>query len=355
MSYKILIINPGSTSTKISVYENEKEILSETLRHPAEEIAKFATIPDQKDFRKQIILDSLKKEHFDMSTLNAVSCRGGLLKPIHGGTYATTPELLADSRKGVQGQHAANLGALIGKEIGDELGIPSFVVDPPTVDEMMSIAKYSGLPIIERQSKFHALNQKAVARRYAKEVGKKYDELNLIVCHMGGGISVGAHCHGEVIDTYNALDGEGPFTPERTGSLPCNQLVDLCFGGKYTEGEIRKMITGRGGLVAYTGSTDMRDLIDAMNKGDKKVTEVVDAFHYQIAKEIAALSACLKGKIDQIILTGGIAYGKETVDALTEYIGWIAPVTTYPGEDEMLSLAQGALRVLNGEEKLQTY
>lgn len=355
MSHKILIINPGSTSTKISVYEDEKEIIDQTLRHPAAEIAKFATIPDQKDWRKQLILDLMQKENFDMKTLSAVCARGGLLKPIHGGTYATTPELLADSRKGVQGQHAANLGALIAKEIGDSLGIPSFVVDPPTVDEMMPIARYSGLPIIQRISKFHALNQKAVARRYAKEHGVKYTDLNLLVCHMGGGISVGAHCHGEVIDTYNALDGEGPFTPERTGSLPCDQLVDLCFSGKYTEAEIRKMITGRGGLVAYTGSTDMRDLIKAMNEGDKKVKEVVDAFHYQIAKEIGALSVCLKGKVDQIILTGGIAHGQETVDALSELLSWIAPITVYPGEDEMLSLAQGALRVLNGEEELQKY
>jgi butyrate kinase len=355
MSYKILIINPGSTSTKVSVYEDEKVLIDQTLRHPAEEIAKFATIPDQKDWRKQLILDFMAKEHFDLKSLNAICARGGLLKPIHGGTYATTPALLEDSRKGVQGQHACNLGALIAKEIGDSLGIPSFVVDPPTVDEMMPIARYSGLPIIKRISKFHALNQKAVARRYAKEHNVKYTDLNLLVCHMGGGISVGAHCHGEVIDTYNALDGEGPFTPERTGSLPCDQLVDLCFSGKYTEAEIRKMITGRGGLVAYTGSTDMRDLIKAMNEGDKKVKEVVDAFHYQIAKEIGALSVCLKGHVDQIILTGGIAYGKETVDALSELLSWIAPITVYPGEDEMLSLAQGALRVLNGEEKLQQY
>jgi len=358
MSQRILIINPGSTSTKISVYEDEKEILAETIRHPAEEIAKFATIPDQEAFRKKLILDTLKAEKFDMSSLTAVSCRGGLLKPIHGGTYETTPALLEDSRKGVQGQHACNLGSLIGKEIGDELGIPSFVVDPPTVDEMMPIARYSGLPCIQRKSKFHALNQKAVARRYAKEHGVSYNSLNLIVCHMGGGISVGAHCHGEVIDTYNALDGEGPFTPERTGSLPGDQLVTLCFSGKYTESEIRRMITGRGGLLAYAGSTDMRDLLKEVEAGNKKVAEVVDAFHYQIAKELASLSVCMRrggGKIDQIILTGGIAYGKETVNALTDLIGWIAPITVYPGEDEMLALAQGALRVLNGEEKPRNY
>lgn len=358
MSYRILIINPGSTSTKISVYEDEKELLSETIRHPAAEISKYATIPDQEDFRKQLILKTLKDENFDMSTLSAVSCRGGLLKPIHSGTYTTSPALLEDSRKGVQGQHACNLGALIGKEIGDELGIPSFVVDPPTVDEMMPISRYSGLPCIRRQSKFHALNQKAVARRYAKEHNVKYEDLNLLVCHMGGGISVGAHCHGEVIDTFNALDGEGPFSPERTGSLPGDQLVTLCFSGKYTEAEIRKMITGRGGLVAYAGSTDMRDLLKEVEEGDKKVAEVVDAFHYQIAKEIGAQAVSLHrhgGKVDQIILTGGIAYGKETVEALADMVGWIAPITVYPGEDEMLALAQGALRVLSGEEQPRNY
>ena len=354
MSYKILVINPGSTSTKIGVFEDEKMLFDKTLRHPAEEIAKFATIPEQKEWRKELVIEALKENDFDIKTLSAVSARGGLIAPLHGGTYATTDKILADCVKGVQGQHAANLGALIAREIGDELGIPSYVVDPPVVDEMCPVAKYSGHPAIVRRSKFHALNQKAVAKRYAKEVGKPYEELNLIVCHMGGGISVGAHVGGNVIDTENALDGEGPFSPERAGTLPSGDLVNLCFGGKYTEADIRKMLTGRGGLVAYTGSTDMRDLLK-MAETDPKVAEVIDAFHYQIGKEIGSMAAAMKGKVDQIILTGGIAYGKETVQALTEMVGWIAPVTVYPGEDELLALTQGALRVLKGEEKLQTY
>ena len=354
MSYKILVINPGSTSTKIGVFEDETMLFDKTLRHPAEEIAKFASIPDQKEWRKELVLEALKENNFDSKTLNAVSARGGLIAPMRGGTYATTDKILADCVKGVQGQHAANLGALIAREIGDELGIPSFIVDPPVVDEMCAVAKYSGHPAIVRRSKFHALNQKAVAKRYAKEVGKAYEDLNLIVCHMGGGISVGAHVNGSVIDTENALDGEGPFSPERAGTLPSGDLVNLCLGGQYTEAEIRKMLTGRGGLVAYTGSTDMRDLLK-MAETDPKVAEVIDAFHYQIGKEIGSMAAAMKGKVDQIILTGGIAYGKETVAALKEMVEWIAPVTVYPGEDELLALTQGALRVLKGEEEVGVY
>ena len=354
MSHKILVINPGSTSTKIGVYEDETLLFDKTLRHPAEEIAKFENIPSQKEWRKQLVMDALQENNFDAKQLTAVSGRGGLVAPLHGGTYATSDKMLADCIKGVQGQHACNLGALISREIGDELGIPSFVVDPPAVDELCAVARYSGHPALVRRSKFHALNQKAVAKRYAKEQGVPYESLNLIVCHMGGGISVGAHVLGNVIDTENALDGEGPFSPERAGSLPSGDLVNLCFGGEYSEAEIRKMLTGRGGLVAYVGSTDMRDIIKQAET-DPKTAEVVDAFHYQIGKEIGSMAAAMNGKVDQIILTGGIAYGKETVEALTKMIGWIAPITVYPGEDELLSLSQGALRVLNGEEELQVY
>ena len=354
MSYKIFALNPGSTSTKIGVYEDENLLFDKTLRHPAEEIAQFATIPDQKEWRKELVMEALQENHFDPKQLTGVCARGGLVKPIPGGTYATSDALLADCVAGVQGQHAANLGGLIAREIGDELGVPSFIADPPVVDEMQAIARYSGHPLIPRVSKFHALNQKAVAKRFAKEHGKKYEDLNLIVCHMGGGVSVGAHIKGSVVDTENALDGEGPFSPERSGSLPTDAVMKLCFSGKYTEAELRKMFVGRGGLVAYAGSTDMRDLLK-MAETDAKVAEVVDAFHYQIGKEIGAMAAVMHGKVDQIILTGGIAYGKETTDALKEMVEWIAPVTVYPGEDELLALAQAALRVLNGEEKAQEY
>mgnify|MGYP000002455160 FL=1 len=354
MSNYILVINPGSTSTKIGVFENGTLLFDKTLRHPAEEIAKFATIPDQKGWRKELVEQALTENNFDMKKLTAICARGGLVKPIRGGTYATSDALLADCVAGVQGQHACNLGGLIAREIGDELGIPSFIADPPVVDELQAIARYSGHPLIQRVSKFHALNQKAVAKRYAKEVGKKYEDLNLIVCHMGGGVSVGAHVKGSVVDTENALDGEGPFSPERSGSLPTDAVMKLCFSGDYTEEELRKMFVGRGGLVAYAGSTDMRDLLK-MAETDAKVAEVIDAFHYQIGKEIGAMAAAMHGQVDQIILTGGIAYGKETVQALKDMVEWIAPVTVYPGEDELLALAQAALRVLNGEEQAKDY
>lgn len=354
MSYEILVINPGSTSTKIGVFSDEKMLFDVTLRHSAEEIGRYPTIADQKDFRKELVEKALADNNYDIHNLSAVSARGGLVAPLPGGTYTINDKLLHDSRAGVSGQHASNLGALIAHEIGQELGIPAFVVDPPVVDELMDKARISGHPAIERKSKFHALNQKAVAKRYAKEVGRPYEELNLIVCHMGGGVSVGAHKKGLIVDTQNALDGEGPFSPERSGTLPAGALVDLCFDPDHSQNEIRKMLTGRGGMVAYTGSTDMREITERA-KTNKKVALVLDAFHYQIAKEIGAMAVALEGKVDQIILTGGIAYGEVTQKALKEQVEWIAPVTVYPGEDELLALTQGALRVLKGEEEAHTY
>lgn len=354
MSYRILVVNPGSTSTKIGVYEDEQLLFDKTLRHSAEEIAQFNTIPAQKDWRRDLVMKALREQGFDARTLSAVSGRGGLLRPIRGGTYAVNDNMVKDCTIGVQGQHASNLGGLIAREIGDELGIPSYIVDPVVIDEMTDVARYAGHPLFQRVSIFHALNQKAVAKRFAKEQGKKYEDLNLIVCHMGGGVSVGAHVKGEVVDTGNALEGEGPFSPERSGTLPSGALVDLCFSGKYTEQEIRRMITGNGGLLAYTGSTDMQELMRRAAT-DAKVREVIDAFHYRVAKEIGAMAAAMKGQVDQIILTGGIAHGQETVDALKGYVSWIAPVTVYPGEGELLALAEGALRVLRGEETAKIY
>ena len=354
MSYRILVINPGSTSTKIGVYEDEQLLFDKTLRHSAEDIAQFKTIAAQKDWRRDLVMRALREQGIDARTLSAVSGRGGLLRPIRGGTYAVNDNMVTDCTIGIQGQHASNLGGLIAREIGDELGIPSYIVDPVVIDEMADVARYAGHPLFQRVSIFHALNQKAVAKRFAKEQGKKYEELNLIVCHMGGGVSVGAHVKGSVVDTENALDGEGPFSPERSGSLPTDAVMRLCFSGDYTEAELRKMFVGRGGLVAYAGSTDMRDLLK-MAETDTKVAEVIDAFHYQIGKEIGAMAAAMHGQVDQIILTGGIAYGKETVHALKDMVEWIAPVTVYPGEDELLALAQAALRVLNGEEQAKEY
>ena len=354
MSYKILIINPGSTSTKIGVYEDENQLMEETLRHSTEEIAQYNTIYDQKDFRKNVILDVLKEKGVNLEDIDVVVGRGGLLKPIPGGTYATTPELLEDLKIGKQGQHASNLGGILASEIAAQINVPSYIVDPVVVDELQDVARLSGHPLFPRISIFHALNQKAVAKRYAKESGKAYEDLNLIVVHMGGGVSVGAHKNGQIIDVANALDGDGPFSPERSGGLPSGSLMKLCFSGKYTQAEVSKMINGNGGFNAYVGTNDMRDLVK-MAATDEKAKLVMDAFHYQIEKEIGAMSVVLGGKVDAIILTGGIAYNAITQETIKEATEWIAPITVYPGEDELLALAQGALRVMNGEESAKEY
>ena len=355
MSYKILIINPGSTSTKIGVFEDENLLFEETLRHSTEEISQYETIVDQKDFRKKIITDLLASKNFDIHSLNVVVGRGGMLKPIPGGTYAVTDELLADLKKGVQGQHASNLGGILARELADSIGVPAYIVDPVVVDELMPIARYSGMPEIPRGSIFHALNQKAVAKRYAKEVGKPYESLRLIVVHMGGGVSVGAHEGGRVVDVFSAFDGDGAFSPERAGGVPCGALVKMCFSGKYTEKEVYSKLIGKGGFNAYLGTNDMRDVTKRANEGDEKAAEAKQAFLLQVAKDIGSMACVLNGKVDQIILTGGIAYGKDVCEVLKERTGWIAPVTVYPGEDELLALAQGAMRVMNGEEKVMEY
>ena len=310
---------------------------------------------DQKDFRKEIILDFLKEKNCDPKTLNVIVGRGGLLKPIPGGTYAVSDALLADLKAGVQGQHASNLGGILAREIGDSLGVPSYIVDPVVVDELTDKARISGMPELPRRSIFHALNQKAVARRFAKENGKRYEDLNLIVIHMGGGVSVGAHDHGKVVDVNNILDGEGCFSPERSGTVPVGDLIKMCFSGKYTQKEVYKKICGNGGFNGYLHTNDAREVGKMAESGNALAKQVWEAFFYQIAKDAGAMAAVLHGKVDQIILTGGIAYNPFTAKTLTEYLGWIAPVTTYPGEDELLALCQGALRVMTGEEEAKNY
>lgn len=356
MGYKSLVINPGSTSTKIGVFEDETLIFEETLRHATEVIAQYDSIVAQKDFRKEVITDVLKEKNFDISTLDVIVGRGGLLKPIPGGTYAATDELVKDLVEAKRGEHASNLGGIIAKEIGDEIGVPSFIVDPVVVDELDDVARLSGHPELPRTSIFHALNQKAVAKRYAKEKGVNYEDLNLIVVHMGGGVSVGAHRNGKVVDVFNALDGDGAFSPERAGSVPNGELIRLCYSGKYTEKEMVKQLVGKAGFNAYLGTNDARDVEDlAFNKGDENAKLVLDAFIYQVAKDIGAQATVLEGKIDQIIFTGGIAYSKYTIGELTRKVGFLAEITVYPGEDELLALAQGALRVLNKEEEAGVY
>lgn len=355
MSIKSLIINPGSTSTKIGAFEDETLLFDKTLRHPTEEIAKYASIIDQKDFRKKIILDTLREDDCDIHSFDVIVGRGGLLKPIEGSTYAVSDALLEDLKKGVQGQHASNLGGILAREIGDEIGVPSYIVDPVVVDELTDQARLSGMPELPRRSIFHALNQKAVARRFAKEHGKRYEDLNLIVIHMGGGVSVGAHSHGKVVDVNNILDGEGCFSPERAGTVPVGDLIKMCFSGKYTEKEIYKKICGNGGFNGYLGTNDARVVEQMVKDGNAEAKLVQDAFYYQIAKDAGAMATVLEGKVDQIILTGGIAYNPYTREILEQKIGFIAPITVYPGEDELLALAQGALRVMKGEEAAKVY
>jgi butyrate kinase len=355
MSFKMLIINPGSTSTKIGVYDDNREIFVETLRHSSEKIEKYNNIYDQFEFRKAVILDILEEKGFKVTLLNAVIARGGLLKPIKGGTYTVNDEMLEDLKIGVQGQHASNLGGIIANEIAKPLGIPAFIVDPVVVDEMTEVARVSGMEGLNRKSIFHALNQKAVAKRYSKENNLKYEDLNLIVVHMGGGVSVGVHQKGKVVDVNNALDGDGPLSPERSGSVPIGELVKMCFSGEYSLEEIKKKIVGKGGIVSYVGTNDIRTVEEKIISGDKKAELIKEAFIYQVSKEIGSCATVLKGKVNSIILTGGIAYSKDITNKIIESVGFISPVTIYPGEDELLALAEGGQRVLMGEEDALNY
>ncbi|MDR7857706.1 butyrate kinase [Tissierella sp.] len=352
---RLLIINPGSTSTKIAVFDNEKITFEETLRHTVEELSVFSRIYDQFEFRKNIIVDALQKNNISLDSLNGVIGRGGLLNPIEGGTYEVNDKMIDDLKAANRGEHASNLGGILAHEIAKEIGKRSFIVDPVVVDELSDVARISGMKEIERISIFHALNQKAVARRYANSINKSYEDLNLIVVHLGGGISVGAHEKGRVIDVPNALNGEGAFSPERAGGLPVGDLVKLCYSGKYTEDEIKKMITGKGGIVSYLGTNDAREVENRIKNGDKYAELIYYAMAYQVAKDIGAAAAVLKGNVDRIIVTGGIAYDKLFTSWIDERVKFIADVTIYPGEDELTALAEGGLRVLRGEEEAKLY
>ncbi|ADV93148.1 MULTISPECIES: butyrate kinase [Bacillaceae] len=352
---RILTINPGSTSTKIGVFHNERSIFEKTLRHNIEELQRFDRIIDQYEFRKNHILETLHEQGINISKFDAVCARGGLLRPIEGGTYVVNDEMIEDLKSGYAGQHASNLGGIIAREIADGLNIPSYIVDPVVVDEMSVLAKVSGMPEIERKSIFHALNQKAVARKAAASLGKRYENMKMIITHMGGGITIGVHDRGRVVDVNNGLHGEGPFSPERAGTVPAGDLVDLCFSGEYTKEEIMKKLVGTGGLLGYLGTNDAVKVEQMIQGGDEKARFIYDAMAYQVAKEIGAASAALKGEVEAIVLTGGLAYGKSFVSAIRSYIDWISDVLVYPGENELQSLAQGALRVLQGEEQSKQY
>lgn len=348
MPFRILAINPGSTSTKIAVYEDEKPVFTLAIEHTPEELARFTSVNDQFHWRKDLIEEALQNKGIDIHRLDAVIGRGGIIMPIESGVYEVNDNLRRDLMN-ARMQHASNLGGLIARDIADEIGVKSYIADPVVVDEMLPYARISGLPELPRESVFHALNQKAVARIYAKECGKKYEDMNLIVCHMGGGITVSAHRHGRVIDTTNALDGCGPFSPERSGSLPPGPLVHLCFSGKYTEEELIKKVHGKGGLYAHLGTTSVPEVLDRIMNHDLHAMLILRAMCYTICKEIGAMSVALKGDVDAILLTGGIAHSKRVTDFIADSVDFIAPIYVYPGENELRSLAENALSVLRGE------
>ena len=371
---KILVVNPGSTSTKMAVFKDEKPILVRNIAHSAEQLAPFGNIIEQQDFRRQLVLDELKAAGIPLE-FDAVIGRGGLVKPISGGVYEINRTMLDDTLHGcVMHSHACNLGCLIAYEIAESINsqssnhhskssIPhsppkkcrSFIADPGVVDELSPLARISGSPLMPRIAIWHALNQRAIARRYARGIGKEYEDLNLIICHLGGGISVAAHERGRAIDANNALDGEGPFSPERAGSLPAVDLIRLCFSGKYNEQQLLKRIAGKAGLNAHLGTNDMREVLSRIELGDKHAQLIVDAMIYHIAKNIAAEGAVLCGKVDAILITGGMAHSDYLIDRLRQRIEYLAPVHVFPGEDEMEALALNALDVLQGRRQAKVY
>lgn len=354
--HKILVINPGSTSTKIAVFEQEEAVFIKNIKHSAEELKPFKSVTDQYAFRKEKILEELKLAEQDIYSLDCVMGRGGLTKPIPSGVYEVNEAMKNDMANSPIGEHASNLGGFIADDIAKEIkGVKAYIADPVVVDEMEPIARIAGHPDFERISIFHALNQKAIARRYARENGKKYEDLNLIVAHLGGGVSIGAHCKGRVIDVNNALNGDGPFSPERSGTLPSGQVAKLCFSGKYTYAEIKSMITGKGGFQAYLGTNNAFEVEQRSKEGDKLAQFISDAMAYQVAKDISALASVLKGNVDGIILTGGIAYNKQFCSFIDQMVSWIAPMKVFAGEDEMSALALNGLMVLKGELEPKIY
>ncbi len=352
---KILVVNPGSTSTKVAVFEENKEVFDKTLRHSADELKPFKKIVDQYEFRVNAVLGALKEGNFSIEEFSAIGARGGLLHPIPSGTYLVNEDMIKDLSEGRYGEHASNLGALIGKSIADKIGKDAYIVDPVVVDEMEEVARISGLKGIKRKPLWHALNQKAVARKVSSDICKKYEEANLIGVHLGGGISVAAHKAGRTIDVNNALNGDGPFAPERAGGLPTISLAKLCYSGKYTFNEMKKNLAGKGGLVSHLGTNSALKVEEMIEKGDSYAKLVYEAMAYQIAKSVGEMAAVLEGKVDAIFITGGLARSEMLVNWIKERVSFIAPVKLYPGEMEMQALAEGVLRVLKGEERAKIY
>ena len=351
----ILVINPGSTSTKIAVYSDKREVLNRVIRHDTKELEKFDKIADQYEFRIKMIKEVLKTGNIQNDKFDLIVGRGGLLKPIKGGAWLVNEKMVSDLKEAKRGEHACNLGAIIAHDIAKKIGVKAYTVNPVVVDELDNVARISGIPEIERASIFHALNQKATARKLAAQLERKYEDLNLIVAHMGGGITVGAHKKGRVVDVNNGLYGEGPFSPERSGSLPAEQLVQMCFDGKHTKNGIIKEIHGKGGMIAYLGTSDCKTIEYNSKHGNKICALLLDAMLYQIAKEIGSMAAVLNGEVDGIILTGGLAYGKVLMEKISKKISFIGKVYIFPGENEMEALRDGTLMALDGQMPLHKY
>lgn len=350
---KILVINPGATSTKIAVFDEEQQLYKLGLDHSAEELNQFDRVIDQADYRKAAILDAITAAGYKLTDFDAVCGRGGLYRPIPSGTYAVNDKVMHDVETAPYGEHPSNLGAYLAKKLGDMVGIPAFFVDPVCVDEMTEVAHYTGFAEFRRLCQFHALNHKSIGRKAAQELGKAYEDVNLIVCHLGGGVSVGAHRHGRVVDVCNVKD-EGSMGMDRAGGLPVNQLIDYCFSGK-TKDEVKKTLGRRAGMLSYVGTTDFRQVRARMAEGDAKAAEAYQALVYQLAKDIGAMAAVLHFDVDAIVYTGGMAFGETFCDDITAYVGKIAKVIRLPGEEEMRALAEGALRVLHGQQEAAQY
>lgn len=350
---KVLVINPGATSTKVAVFEEEQELLKKSIVHTAQELEGFDRVIDQADFRQRAVLEAVAEGGFRLEDFDAVCGRGGLYRPIPSGTYAVSDRVMQDVEQAPYGEHPSNLGAYLARRIGDLVGIPAFFVDPVCVDEMTEVAHVSGFAEFRRLSQFHALNQKSVGRKAARRLGKSYEEARLIVCHLGGGVSVAAHDHGRVVDVFNVKD-EGAMGMDRGGGLPVNQLIDYCYGGRSRE-EVKRTLGRRSGMLSYVGTTDFREICARVVSGDERFTAAYRALVYQLAKDIGAMAAVLHFEVDAIVYTGGMAYEQFFCDDITAYVGRLAPVLRFPGEEEMRALAEGALRVLHGEAQAERY
>lgn len=350
---KVLVINPGATSTKVAVFEEERELLKKSIVHTAQELEGFDRVIDQADFRQRAVLEAVAEGGFRLEDFDAVCGRGGLYRPIPSGTYAVSDRVMQDVEQAPYGEHPSNLGAYLARRIGDLAGIPAFFVDPVCVDEMTEVAHVSGFAEFRRLSQFHALNQKSVGRKAARRLGKSYEEARLIVCHLGGGVSVAAHDHGRVVDVFNVKD-EGAMGMDRGGGLPVNQLIDYCYAGRSRE-EVKRTLGRRSGMLSYVGTTDFREICARVVSGDERFTAAYRALVYQLAKDIGAMAAVLHFEVDAIVYTGGMAYEQFFCDDITAYVGRLAPVLRFPGEEEMRALAEGALRVLHGEAQAETY